>query len=173
MCYKQIGFCHFHFLKWSIAQVSSAQLYCFIYSPLNLGFLVSRYERKSHRILSGSIRQYGVSCWSTLSAPTSFSVFFRSNISWRIYARFLASFVPPGKSIAHICLAVIPAPLRSISTARINLVFVLLNDIFFVLLRRYFQRYFRSCRGHGLPCSRQAVAPHRWAKSNRLFFVAW
>ena len=65
---------------------------------------------------------------------------FRSNISWRIYARFLASFVPPGKSIAHICLAVIPAPLRSISTARINLVFVLLNDIFFVLLRRYFQR---------------------------------
>ena len=47
-----------------------------------------------------------------------------------------------------------------------------LCSIFFVLLRRYFQRYFRSCRGHGLPCSRQAVAPHRWAKSNRLFFVA-
>jgi hypothetical protein len=37
----------------------------------------------------------------------------------------------------------LPAPLRSISIARISLVFVLLNGRLFVLLKRYFQRYFR------------------------------
>ena len=32
----------FHFLNWSIAQVSSAQLYWVMYSPKNPGFPVSR-----------------------------------------------------------------------------------------------------------------------------------